>query len=153
MTATTCSCSSSKSSNNSGSNSSGSNNSGSNNSDNSSTLSANKSTLLHTMSFEVFGKVQRVFMRKYTVQAAKRYQITGHVYNTESGTVKGEACGTLPSLANFKKWLSTKGSPKATIDRAVCTKPIQVDTDPHGGTFIKKKVLMSNGTQWATKKK
>ena len=109
-------------------------------------------TTLHTMSYEVFGKVQRVWMRKHTVQTGLKYRLTGYVFNTEHGTVKGKACGTQANLIQFKKWLSTKGSPKARIERAECTKPRSVQSDPFGGVFIKKTVTMSNGTQWATRK-
>jgi acylphosphatase len=109
-------------------------------------------TTLHTMSYEVFGKVQRVWMRKHTVQTGLKYRLTGYVFNTENGTVKGKACGTQANLMQFKKWLSTKGSPKARIERAECTKPRSVQSDPFGGVFIKKTVTMSNGTQWATRK-
>ena len=116
------------------------------------TATATQSTELYTLSYEVFGQVQRVFMRKYTVKAAQTFQLTsGCVYNTETGTVKGQACGTLTNLKQFTTWLATQGSPKSQITHAECTTPKKVAKDPYGGTFIKKKVVMSNGTQWAGK--
>ena len=108
---------------------------------------------LYIMHYEVFGKVQRVFMRKYTIQTAQKLKISGYVFNTEKGTVKGEACSTKSRLLKLKTWLSTKGSPKSKIDHAEVAELIRVDDDPFNGTFIKKKVIFANGTQWASKKK
>ena len=60
--------------------------------------------------FEVFGKVQGVFFRKYT-QA-------GWCDNMKSGTVKGEAAGDAAALEKFKLWLQHEGSPKSKIEKA-----------------------------------
>ena len=90
-------------------------------------------------------------MRKYTIQTAQKLKISGYVFNTEKGTVKGEACSTKSRLLKLKTWLSTKGSPKSKIDHAEVAELIRVDDDPFNGAFIKKKVIFANGTQWATK--
>ena len=115
------------------------------------TTTATKQQQLYIMHYEVFGKVQRVFMRKYTIQTAQKLKISGYVFNTEKGTVKGEACSTKSRLLKLKTWLSTKGSPKSKIDHAEVAELIAIDDDPFNGTFIKKKVIFANGTQWATK--
>ena len=115
------------------------------------TTTATKQQQLYIMHYEVFGKVQRVFMRKYTIQTAQKLKISGYVFNTEKGTVKGEACSTKSRLLKLKTWLSTKGSPKSKIDHAEVAELIRVDDDPFNGAFIKKKVIFANGTQWATK--
>jgi len=39
--------------------------------------------------FEVFGKVQGVFFRKYTKEKADSLGIRGYVFNHDSGTVQG----------------------------------------------------------------
>jgi len=114
------------------------------------TTTAIKQQQLYIMHYEVFGKVQRVFMRKYTIQTAQKLKISGYVFNTEQGTVKGEACSTKSRLLKLKTWLSTKGSPKSKIDHVEVAELIAVDDDPFNGAFIKKKVIFANGTQWAT---
>jgi acylphosphatase len=43
--------------------------------------------------YEVFGRVQGVFFRKYTQKEAIRLGIVGWVKNTPQGTVEGEAQG------------------------------------------------------------
>lgn len=68
--------------------------------------------------YEVFGKVQRVFFRKYTQQKAAELGIVGWVMNTARGTVVGEAQGEAAKLREFRKWLQKTGSPKSKIDRA-----------------------------------
>ncbi|CBY09440.1 unnamed protein product [Oikopleura dioica] len=74
------------------------------------------------ISFEVHGKVQKVFFRKYTKQAADKLGIFGWVENTRGGTVIGEACGPADKMEKFELFLSRKGSPKSRIDRCDITK-------------------------------
>ena len=106
--------------------------------------------LLH-FHYEVFGKVQRVFMRKHTVLAATDFGVSGYVFNTEDGSVKGEACGTASAVQNFQLWLKTRGSPRARIDHAIFSPAVEVVADPFHGDFVKKIVLLSNGSQFANK--
>lgn len=73
--------------------------------------------MLSHFSFEVFGMVQGVFFRKYTVQKALELKIVGWVMNTHQGTVKGVCQGTKGHLNDMKRWLKSVGSPKSTIDR------------------------------------
>jgi len=107
--------------------------------------------ILRRFTFEVFGKVQNVFMRKHTKLAADRLGVRGFIVNTEDMTVKGEACGTEDSTDKFKVWLSTKGSPKSSIERAEFTNERDVtECDDLLPTFEVRKVKLANGTYWAT---
>ncbi|KAJ8964672.1 hypothetical protein NQ314_004704 [Rhamnusium bicolor] len=54
---------------------------------------------LVSVDFEVFGKVQGVFFRKYTEQQANRLGLKGWCMNTHQDTVKGVVEGT-PSKVN-----------------------------------------------------
>ncbi|XP_037811722.1 acylphosphatase-1-like [Lucilia cuprina] len=73
---------------------------------------------LYACDYEVFGKVQHVFFRKYAEKKAKELGLHGWIMNTQDGTVKGTIEGTQNELGNMKDWLSTKGSPKSSIDKA-----------------------------------
>ena len=72
-----------------------------------------------SLEFEIFGKVQGVFFRKHTHKAATTKGLRGWCRNMPSGTVAGKAEGDVDRLAEFKVWLTTRGSPKSRIDRAV----------------------------------
>ena len=95
-----------------------------------------------TQRFEVFGKVQQVFFRAHTEEAARAQDLTGFCVNTKGGTVRGEvqACfasivdGSAPvaggtsgdmndarqeaerRLAVFRSFLH-RGSPQSRVDR------------------------------------
>lgn len=57
---------------------------------------------MQRLEYEVFGKVQGVFFRKYTKKEADKLKLTGWVMNTEKGTVVGVADGQgLKYLLNF----------------------------------------------------
>ena len=83
--------------------------------------SSSGSTPFTAFSYEIKGKVQKVFFRKYTAAKAAELSIKGWVMNTTVGTVVGEAEGSVSAMARFKTWLRTKGSPKSRIDEAVFT--------------------------------
>ncbi len=51
--------------------------------------------------FEVFGKVQGVYFRKYTAEKAASLGLLGFVRNTEQGTVTGAAHGTTIACADL----------------------------------------------------
>mmetsp|Transcript_23293 Transcript_23293/g.33862 ORF Transcript_23293/g.33862 Transcript_23293/m.33862 type:complete len:126 (+) Transcript_23293:100-477(+) len=68
--------------------------------------------------FEVFGRVQGVWFRKYTKIKADELGIVGWVRNTRSNTVCGKAQGPQDRIEVFKEWLRTEGSPKSRIDHA-----------------------------------
>ncbi|KAI9029176.1 Acylphosphatase-like domain-containing protein [Hyaloraphidium curvatum] len=74
--------------------------------------------VLASVAFEVFGRVQGVFFRKYAVAEAHRLKLFGWIRNTESDTVQGVAQGKKEAVDEFKTWLSTKGSPRSQIERA-----------------------------------
>ena len=69
--------------------------------------------------FEVFGKVQKVFFRKFTQAQAASLGIHGWCDNSSTGTVRGEIEGSRASVDQMKRWLSNEGSPKSTIDKCV----------------------------------
>lgn len=71
--------------------------------------------------FEVFGKVQGVFFRKYTKQQAEKLNLTGWCENTRDGTVRGEIEGPEDKINQMKQWLEKTGSPSSCINRAVFT--------------------------------
>jgi acylphosphatase len=99
--------------------------------------------------FQVWGKVQNVFMRKYTKKKADELSITGWVQNTADKTIKGQMCSGSPeALAEFKRWLETEGSPKARPTRAEFSVSKVVETSPFDG-FGVRRVKLANGTEWA----
>ncbi|XP_005883643.2 PREDICTED: acylphosphatase-1 isoform X2 [Myotis brandtii] len=73
---------------------------------------------LISVDYEVFGKVQGVFFRKYTQAESKRLGLVGWVQNTDQGTVQGQLQGPISKVRHMQEWLETKGSPKSHIDRA-----------------------------------
>ncbi|XP_074658563.1 acylphosphatase-2-like isoform X2 [Tubulanus polymorphus] len=77
--------------------------------------------VLKSVDFEVFGRVQGVFFRKYTRKTAQQHGLVGWVMNTSAGTVKGQVQGPEEKLILMKTWLKTKGSPKSRIDKCTFT--------------------------------
>ncbi|XP_014255958.1 acylphosphatase-1-like [Cimex lectularius] len=72
---------------------------------------------LKSVNFEVFGKVQGVFFRKYTCENAKKLGLNGFVQNTPRGTVIGALEGRVSAIEKMKNWLKNTGSPKSRIER------------------------------------
>ncbi|XP_059480380.1 acylphosphatase-2-like [Neocloeon triangulifer] len=68
--------------------------------------------------FEVFGRVQGVFFRKYTVQTGKQLGLRGWCSNTKHGTVLGHMEGSEEAVNQMKHWLTTVGSPSSKIEKA-----------------------------------
>ena len=114
-----------------------------------SSSSSSISTITTVLNFEVFGKVQRVSMRKYAKEAAIKYKVKGWIKNTESKTVQGIAYGSARSIELYKKWLSTKGSPRSIIQNANFEEREVTKEDEIPKSFGIKKVLLANGKQWA----
>ncbi|CDO64920.1 acylphosphatase, putative [Plasmodium reichenowi] len=80
--------------------------------------SSNK--MIHTFDFEVFGKVQGVFFRKYTKLEADKLNIKGYVQNTNVNTVIGRAeSDNKETLEKFKNFLTNIGSPSSKINKCV----------------------------------
>lgn len=78
--------------------------------------------------FEVFGRVQGVFFRKYTKQQADSLNITGWCMNTRDDTVKGEIEGPEDKINAMKQWLEKTGSPQSRVTRAVFSALKAIDT-------------------------
>ncbi|PFX24110.1 acylphosphatase-1-like [Stylophora pistillata] len=72
---------------------------------------------LCSVDFEVFGKVQGVFFRKYTRINATKHELVGWVMNTPHNTVVGQLQGETANVRLMRKWLRVTGSPKSRIDR------------------------------------
>lgn len=83
----------------------------------SSATGAAVSSKLHSVDFEVFGRVQGVFFRKYTQQEAQKLNLVGWVMNTHKSTVAGRIQGREDAIRKMKEWLKNTGSPKSVIER------------------------------------
>ncbi|KAG8514265.1 Acylphosphatase-1, partial [Galemys pyrenaicus] len=81
-------------------------------------LSMAEGDTLISVDYEVFGKVQGVFFRKYTQAESKKLGLVGWVQNTDQGTVQGQLQGPISKVRHMQEWLRTRGSPKSHIDRA-----------------------------------
>uniref|UniRef100_UPI00358DF753 acylphosphatase-1 isoform X2 n=1 Tax=Myxine glutinosa TaxID=7769 RepID=UPI00358DF753 len=79
-----------------------------------------KSTLL-SVDFEIFGKVQGVFFRKFTQKESQRLGLVGWVRNTPQNSVDGQIQGPREQVELMNAWLQTKGSDKSRIDKACFT--------------------------------
>ena len=66
----------------------------------------------------VNGRVQGVWFRKYTQQAANSYDLGGFVQNKTDGTVYIEAEGEETNLKLLIKWLE-KGSPSSDVKEVI----------------------------------
>ncbi|KPI94088.1 Acylphosphatase-1 [Papilio xuthus] len=73
---------------------------------------------LRSVDFEVFGRVQGVFFRKFTKQEAEKLGLKGWCMNTSKGTVQGQLQGPSDNVENMMRWLRTTGSPSSKIDKA-----------------------------------
>ena len=87
--------------------------------------------------FEVFGRVQGVFFRKYTQSKAKSLDVRGWIRNTQKLTVQGEIEGDISNVENMKTWLRTEGSPSSRIDRAVFKNEKEIQEYSYKGFSIK----------------
>ncbi|XP_025910655.1 acylphosphatase-1 [Apteryx mantelli] len=72
---------------------------------------------LVSVDYEVFGKVQGVFFRKYTQAEGKRLGLVGWVKNTSHGTVQGQLQGPTANVQELQEWLRKTGSPQSCISR------------------------------------
>ena len=93
---------------------------------------------LVSVDYEIFGKVQGVFFRKYTQQEGKKLGLVGWVMNTEKGTVVGQVQGGEDVVKKMKDWLKKTGSPKSRIDRAEFKNEKQIDTLGYSGFEVRK---------------
>merc|ERR1712029_318273 len=83
---------------------------------------------LIAVEYEVFGRVQGVFFRKFTNEKALSLGLRGWVKNTRDGTVMGQMEGNIENVNMMKSWLQTTGSPKSKIEKAVFKKERQVQS-------------------------
>ncbi|XP_001636815.2 acylphosphatase-1 [Nematostella vectensis] len=72
---------------------------------------------LISVDFEVFGRVQGVFFRKYTKKKATELNLVGWVKNTDMKTVVGQVQGEKSNISTMKQWLKHTGSKRSRIDR------------------------------------
>ncbi len=72
---------------------------------------------MQRLNYEIGGRVQKVYFRKYTLRKARLLHLVGWVKNSSRGTVVGVAEGKRRHINKFRVWLSTKGSPKSHIQR------------------------------------
>ncbi|KAK3913886.1 Acylphosphatase-1 [Frankliniella fusca] len=80
-------------------------------------FSSMASPKLLSLEFEVFGRVQGVFFRKYTQKQGKELGLRGWCMNTPKGTVLGQLEGEVQQVEKMKLWLQKTGSPKSRIDK------------------------------------
>ncbi|EAN34379.1 Acylphosphatase-2 [Theileria parva strain Muguga] len=72
---------------------------------------------VYKFKFNVRGKVQGVFFRKYTKLEADKLGIKGYVRNEEDGSVSGEGQTDDEAKMNqFKHFLESVGSPNSEIE-------------------------------------
>lgn len=91
-----------------------------------------------SLAFEVFGKVQGVFFRKFTAAEAGNRGISGWCRNSPSGSVQGEIEGDRRAIDAMRHWLQHIGSPKSIIDKCVFGNEFQSETRKFEGFSIKK---------------
>ncbi|XP_028421206.1 acylphosphatase-1 [Perca fluviatilis] len=73
---------------------------------------------LISVDYEIFGRVQGVFFRKYTQAEGKKLGLVGWVQNTGAGTVQGQLQGPRSKVKEMQVWLKSTGSPKSNITKA-----------------------------------
>ncbi|KAM4540242.1 acylphosphatase-1 [Fundulus diaphanus] len=93
---------------------------------------------LISVDYEVFGKVQGVFFRKYTQAEAKKLGLVGWVRNTEAGTVQGQLQGQRSKVEKMQDWLKSTGSPKSHITKAEFKKEKTIEGLEHSSFNVVK---------------
>ncbi|XP_031549309.1 acylphosphatase-2-like [Actinia tenebrosa] len=83
---------------------------------------------LMSVDYEVFGRVQGVFFRKYTWKKALELKLVGWVKNTKKNTVVGQVQGEKSNVERMKEWLTRTGSPSSRIERCVFSNEINIPT-------------------------
>lgn len=89
----------------------------SNSSPASSQTSSSSKGSFRSCDFEVFGKVQGVYFRKYTQHQAKNLNLVGWVQNTVRDTVEGYMEGEKTNIDQMKEWLQKTGSPSSKVTK------------------------------------
>ncbi|NXI07490.1 ACYP1 protein, partial [Irena cyanogastra] len=86
---------------------------------------------LVSVDYEVYGKVQGVFFRKYTQGEAKKLGLVGWVQNTSHGTVQGQIQGPTARVRELQEWLRKIGSPQSHISRAEFSNEKKIEALEH----------------------
>ncbi|CAG9787907.1 unnamed protein product [Diatraea saccharalis] len=73
---------------------------------------------MKAIDFEIYGRVQGVFFRKFTKQQADKLGLRGWCKNTSQGTVLGHIQGPSEQIESMMQWLKTTGSPSSQIEKA-----------------------------------
>lgn len=68
--------------------------------------------------FTIYGRVQGVGFRFYTMRQAQKLMLGGCVKNLSDGSVLVIAVGIEDQIAALRQWLKT-GSPAARVDRII----------------------------------
>ncbi|KAM6960868.1 acylphosphatase-1 [Aplochiton taeniatus] len=89
-----------------------------------------------SVDYEVFGKVQGVFFRKYTQAKGKKLGLVGWVQNTEAGTVQGQLQGPSNKVKQMQEWLKTTGSPKSQIIKAEFKNERKIESLEHSSFTV-----------------
>ncbi|RVE57185.1 hypothetical protein OJAV_G00213430 [Oryzias javanicus] len=105
-------------------------------------LKAQRSTMsdeeLISVDYEIFGRVQGVFFRKYTQAEGKKLGLVGWVQNTSAGTVQGQLQGPRGKVKEMQEWLTSTGSPKSHISKAEFSNEKTIDSLEHSSFNIVK---------------
>ncbi|XP_017891909.1 acylphosphatase-1-like [Ceratina calcarata] len=94
--------------------------------------------MLIGVDFEVYGRVQGVFFRKYTQKRGKELGLKGWCMNTDDGTVVGHLEGEKDKVEEMKKWLRYTGSPQSAIDKAEFRNEKEISQPSFHGFEIRK---------------
>lgn len=76
---------------------------------------------MQTIEINVYGKVQGVWFRKNTQNAAERLGVRGTVKNMDDGSVQIVATAPIDVLDKMVEWSKT-GDPPANVDRVTVNK-------------------------------
>jgi len=71
---------------------------------------------MRALKAKIYGKVQGVWFRKYTLDSARDIGVVGMVKNLVDGTVLVNASGKDENLRKFKELLEN-GSPNSRVDK------------------------------------
>ncbi|XP_029052140.1 acylphosphatase-1-like [Osmia bicornis bicornis] len=88
--------------------------------------------------FEVYGRVQGVFFRKYTQKRGEELGLKGWCMNTNNGTVVGRIEGEKDKVEQMKHWLQYTGSPQSAVDKAEFRNEKEISAPSFSNFTIKK---------------
>ncbi|XP_034380978.1 acylphosphatase-1 [Cyclopterus lumpus] len=93
---------------------------------------------LISVDYEIFGRVQGVFFRKYTQAEGRKLGLVGWVQNTGAGTVQGQLQGPRSRVKEMQEWLKSTGSPKSHVTKAEFKNENTVDSLEHSSFNVVK---------------